>query len=101
MSKKDDKKDVKTAPKKEEAKKDAPKKEEAKKTEAPKKEEVKKADPVAKDAKPKVAKTETKTEGAATGNIMDDLTKKQAFKKFSYRGEDIGKLVGLNMDELS
>ena len=99
MSKKDDKKDVKTAPKKEEAKKDAPKKEEAKKVEPAKKEEVKKDAPKV-DAKPKTAKPETKTEGAG-GNIMDDLTKKQAFKKFSYRGEDIGKLVGLNMDELS
>lgn len=35
------------------------------------------------------------------GNIMDDLTKKQAFKKFSYRGEDINKLLSLNMDELA
>ena len=37
----------------------------------------------------------------AGGNIMDDLTKKQAFKKFSYRGEDITKLLSLNMDELA
>lgn len=43
-------------------------------------------------------KKEVATEG---GNIMDDLTKKQAFKKFSFRGEDITKLVSLNMDDLS
>ena len=32
---------------------------------------------------------------------MDDLSKKQAFKKFSFRGEDINKLIGLNMDDLA
>lgn len=37
----------------------------------------------------------------ATGNIMDDLSKKQAFKKFSYRGEDIVKLLSLNIDEVA
>jgi hypothetical protein len=36
-----------------------------------------------------------------TGNVMDDLSKKQAFKKFSYRGEDITKLLTLNMDEIA
>jgi hypothetical protein len=41
------------------------------------------------------------TAPAGTGNVMDDLTKKQAFKKFSYRGEDINKLLSLNMDELA
>lgn len=47
-------------------------------------------------------KEETKTVApAGTGNVMDDLTKKQAFKKFSYRGEDINKLLSLNMDELA
>ena len=35
------------------------------------------------------------------GNIMEDLSKKQVFKKFSYRGLDIGKLLNMNMDELS
>ena len=50
---------------------------------APKKEEVK------------------KVESTGEGNIMDDLSKKQAFKKFSYRGEDITKLLGLNMDDLA
>ena len=34
-------------------------------------------------------------------NVMDDLSKKQAFKKFSYRGEDITKLLTLNVDELA
>ena len=58
-----------------------------------KKEEVKAAAP----KKEEVKATES-TEG---GNIMDDLTKKQAFKKFSYRGEDINKLLGMNMDDLA
>ena len=35
------------------------------------------------------------------GNIMDDLAKRQVFKKFSYRGLDIGKLLNMNMDEIS
>jgi len=56
-----------------------------------KKEEVKKE-----VAAPK--KEEAVAEG---GNIMDDLTKKQAFKKFSYRGEDITKLLAMNMDDLA
>jgi len=34
-------------------------------------------------------------------NIMTDLSKKQVFKKFSYRGHDIGTLMNMNMDELS
>jgi hypothetical protein len=43
-----------------------------------------------------------KKEGAGEGgNVMDNLTQKQAFKKFSYRGEDINKLLSLNMDELA
>jgi hypothetical protein len=42
-----------------------------------------------------------KEEVAEGGNIMDDLTKKQAFKKFSYRGEDITKLLAMNMDDLA
>lgn len=37
----------------------------------------------------------------ATGAIMEDLTKKQAFKKFSYRGLDINAMLGLNMDKLA
>lgn len=44
-----------------------------------------------------VPKTAT-TEG---GNIMDDLSKKQAFKKFSYRGEDITKLLAMDIDTLA
>ena len=38
---------------------------------------------------------------AAAGNIMDDLGKKQIFKKFSYRGNDLKKLIDMNMDEVS
>ena len=37
----------------------------------------------------------------AAGNVMDDLSKKQVFKKYNYRGHDIGKLLSMNMDELS
>ena len=36
-----------------------------------------------------------------SGNIMDDLSKKQIFKKFSYRGKDITTLISLNMDQIS
>lgn len=35
------------------------------------------------------------------GNVMDDLSKKQAYKKFSYRGLDITKLISLTPDEVS
>ena len=37
----------------------------------------------------------------AGGNIMEDLGKKQIFKKFSYRGNDLKKLIDMNMDEMS
>ena len=40
-------------------------------------------------------------EAHAAGNVMDDLSKKQVFKKYNYRGHDIGKLLSMNMDELS
>ena len=32
---------------------------------------------------------------------VDDLSKKQAYKKFSYRGLDITKLISLTPDEVS
>jgi hypothetical protein len=48
-----------------------------------------------------VKKTETKPASGETGKVMDNLTSKQAFKKFSYRGEDINKLLSLNIDELA
>ena len=40
-------------------------------------------------------------EAHAAGNVMDDLSKKQVFKKYTYRGNDIGKLLDMNMDEMS
>ena len=40
-------------------------------------------------------------EAQTGGNIMDDLGKKQIFKKFSYRGNDLKKLIDMNMDEMS
>jgi hypothetical protein len=43
----------------------------------------------------------TTTAPAEGTNVMDDLSKKQAFKKFSYRGEDINKLLTLNVDEIA
>jgi hypothetical protein len=53
-----------------------------------------------KNAAPK--KEEIKaTTGGEPANIMDDLTKKQAFKKFSYRGEDITKMLAFNIDDLA
>ena len=36
-----------------------------------------------------------------SSNVMDELSKKQIFKKFSYRGNDLGKLLSLNIDEIS
>jgi len=53
-----------------------------------------------KGGKKEEVKAPVKAEGEG-GNIMDDLSKKQAFKKFSYRGEDITKLLGMNMDDLA
>ena len=64
-----------------------------------KKEEVKKETPKTVEAPKKDAKAELPV--PASGNIMDDLSKKQAFKKFSYRGEDITKLLSLNIDEVA
>jgi hypothetical protein len=39
--------------------------------------------------------------GPKETSLVDDLSRKQAFKKFSYRGLDISKLLGLTMDELA
>ena len=33
--------------------------------------------------------------------VMDDLSKKQAYKKFAYRGLDITKLISLTPDEVA
>ncbi len=52
-----------------------------------------------KNAAPK--KEEIKATTGEAANIMDDLTKKQAFKKFSYRGEDITKMLAFNIDDLA
>ena len=40
-------------------------------------------------------------EGGAAGNVMDDLSKKQAYKKIAYRGLDITKLISLTPDEVA
>ena len=47
-------------------------------------------------------KTAPVTETApATGNIMDDLSKKIAFKKFSWKGKDINQLLSMKMPEFA
>lgn len=38
---------------------------------------------------------------ATGGSIMDDLKNKQAFKKFSFRGEDITAILAKPTDELA
>jgi hypothetical protein len=90
MSKKDAK-TPKTEAKPDEKKTDAPKK--AEKVE--KVEKVEKAEKVEKVVVPKVA---VEGEGSMV-NLMDDLSKKQAFKKFSWRGKDINQMLALKMPE--
>jgi small subunit ribosomal protein S15e len=111
MDKKGEKKDPKAAAGKGAAGKDAkPAKEQQKP--APKEE---KKEETAEDRRLREAKEEAKAEkklhkkehqkhmheAHAAGNIMDDLGKKQIFKKFSYRGNDLKKLIDMNMDEMS
>ena len=88
-------------------KKEAPKKD-ATTTAAPKKEETN-AEKRAREEKEALKKERKEHKHEAhqhahevhAGNIMEDLSKKQVFKKFSYRGLDIGKLIAMNMDEIS
>ena len=110
MDKKGDKKDPKAAAGKG-AGKDAKPAKEAQKP-APKEE---KKEETAEDRRLKQEREEAKAEKKlhkkehqkhmhevqAGGNIMDELGKKQIFKKFSYRGNDLKKLIDMNMDELS
>ena len=110
MDKKGDKKDPKAAAGKG-AGKDAKPAKEAQKP-APKEE---KKEETAEDRRLKQEREEAKAEkklhkkehqkhmheAHAAGNIMDDLGKKQIFKKFSYRGNDLKKLIDMNMDEMS
>ena len=109
MDKKGDKKDPKAGGKG--AGKDAKPAKEAQKP-APKEE---KKEETAEDRRLKQEREEAKAEkklhkkehqkhmheAHAGGNIMDDLGKKQIFKKFSYRGNDLKKLIDMNMDEMS
>jgi len=111
MDKKGEKKDPKAAAGKGAAGKDAkPAKEQQKP--APKEE---KKEETAEDRRLREAREEAKAEkklhkkehqkhmheAHAAGNIMDDLGKKQIFKKYSYRGNDLKKLIDMNMDEMS
>ena len=110
MDKKGDKKDPKAAAGKgagkdakpvKEAQKPAPKEE--KKEETAEERRLKQEREEAK-AEKKLHKKEHQKhmhEIQAGGNIMDDLGKKQIFKKFSYRGNDLKKLIDMNMDEMS
>ncbi len=43
----------------------------------------------------------TTTTTAPVNNIMEDLTKKQSFKKFSWRGKDINQLLAMKMPEFA
>lgn len=38
---------------------------------------------------------------APTVNLMEDLNKKQAFKKFSWRGKDINQLIDMKIPEFA
>jgi len=49
----------------------------------------------------KKEKVEVVGEPGQTVNLMDDLTKKQAFKKFSWRGKDINQLLAMKMPEFA
>ena len=110
MDKKGDKKDPKAAAGKgpgkdakpaKEAQKPAPKEE--KKEETAEDRRLKQEREEAK-AEKKLHKKEHQKhmhEAQTGGNIMDDLGKKQIFKKFSYRGNDLKKLIDMNMDEMS
>ena len=110
MDKKGDKKDPKAAAGKgtgkdakpaKEAQKPAPKEE--KKEETAEDRRLKQEREEAK-AEKKLHKKEHQRhmhEAHAAGNIMDDLGKKQIFKKYSYRGNDLNKLIAMNMDEMS
>ena len=110
MDKKGEKKDPKAAGGKAGAKDAKPTKEAQKP--APKEE---KEEETAEDRRLREAREEAKAEkklhkkehqkhmheAHAAGNIMDDLGKKQIFKKYSYRGNDLNKLIAMNMDEMS
>ena len=111
MDKKGEKKDPKAAAGKAPAGKDA---KPAKEQQKPVAKEEKKEE-TAEDRRLREAREEAKAEkklhkkehqkhmheAHAAGNIMDDLGKKQIFKKYSYRGNDLNKLIAMNMDEIS
>lgn len=100
MSKKEgkDTKDPKDAKKGKDAKAEPVVAEVAK---APKVEKVVKAEKAEKVAeKVVVAKDPDAAEGTLV-NLMDDLQKKQAFKKFSWRGKDINQLLAMKMPEFA
>ena len=104
MDKKGDKKDPKAAGKAAGKEAQKPEKKEEKKEETAEDRRLREEREEAK-AEKKLHKKEHQKHmheaHAAGGNIMDDLGKKQIFKKFSYRGNDLKKLIDMNMDEMS
>lgn len=91
--KKDEKKtDAKAAPQKAEKQKEETNEERRKREE---KEEQRK------ERKERKKEHEKLVHEQHAGNIMEDISKKQAFKKFSYRGKDIGSLINMTMDQMS
>jgi hypothetical protein len=61
----------------------------------------KKADAPKTDAKAATKAPATETAVPASANIMDDLSKKQSFKKFSWKGKDINQLLAMKMPEFA
>ena len=114
MDKKGEKKDPKAAAGKAPAGKDAKPAKDAKEGQKPAAKEEKKEE-TAEERRLREEREELKAEkklhkkehqkhmheAHAGGNIMDDLGKKQIFKKFSYRGNDLKKLIEMNFDEIS
>lgn len=106
MDKKGAKPDAKAAAAKPDAKKAAAPAKEEKKEETNEERRLREEKEAAKEEKKLHKKEQHKKAheahaAPATGNVMDDLSKKQAFKKFTYRGHDLGKLLSLDMDETS
>ena len=96
---KGDKKDAKPAAK--EAQKPAPKEEKKEETAEDRRLKQEREELKAEKKLHKKEHQKHMHEAQAGGNIMDDLGKKQIFKKFSYRGNDLKKLIDMNMDEMS
>ena len=101
MDKKKDAKDTKEAKDANAAKQQQPKKEEKKEETAEERRVREEKEALRKERKEK-KKAHTKlVHDQHAGNVMEDIAKKQAFRKFSYRGEDLTKILNLNMDGIA